>query len=446
MFTRLMTTDQYGQFNLYQSWLGIITIFGTLNLFAGVFNNGMLKYEHDRDRYTSATQGLSSLAALVVVMAYLIAPNVWSAVLGLPHIVIISMLVEIFFLPALQYWMMRQRFEYHYRALVMLTIFTAVVNPLLGLVAVQASSEKGVARILSVSLLNAVIGIFFYVLNFYRGRRFFHAAYWKFALAFNLPLIPHYLAQFVLGQSDRIMIEKFSGMTKLAIYGLAYSIGLIMTIVTNSINYSFIPWTYQACKMQQYDRLKKCSMLLVLLVAFVSLVPVLMAPEIICIMGPPEYSEAVYVIPPIALSGYLIFVYSLFANIEFYFEQNRFVMLGSCAAAVLNVVLNLIFMPRFGYIAAAYTTVACYFILAVAHYLLMRRILKNAGISESLYHISLIIIITAVLVVMLVLCVEMYPYPLIRYGMIFMILLVCFAKKNTLLEMINRQHNKEENV
>ena len=44
-FTRILTAEQYGQYSLYQSWLSIISIFATLNLSSGVFNNGMLKYK-----------------------------------------------------------------------------------------------------------------------------------------------------------------------------------------------------------------------------------------------------------------------------------------------------------------------------------------------------------------------------------------------------------------
>ena len=54
IFTRLLTTDEYGIYSIYLSWLNILTVFTSLNLYYGVFNNAMLKYEDDRDRYTSS--------------------------------------------------------------------------------------------------------------------------------------------------------------------------------------------------------------------------------------------------------------------------------------------------------------------------------------------------------------------------------------------------------
>ena len=51
IFTRLLTTEQYGVVSIFYSWESIFIIFCTLNLFSGVFNNGMIKYENDRDGF-----------------------------------------------------------------------------------------------------------------------------------------------------------------------------------------------------------------------------------------------------------------------------------------------------------------------------------------------------------------------------------------------------------
>ena len=57
IFTRILTTEQYGTYSLYQAWYDIVKLFATLNIYAAVFNNGMVKFENDRDRFTSSMQG-----------------------------------------------------------------------------------------------------------------------------------------------------------------------------------------------------------------------------------------------------------------------------------------------------------------------------------------------------------------------------------------------------
>ena len=59
IFTRLMSTEEYGTYTVYLSWLQILTIMTSLYLFNGVYDNAMAKYEKQRDEYTSAMQGLT---------------------------------------------------------------------------------------------------------------------------------------------------------------------------------------------------------------------------------------------------------------------------------------------------------------------------------------------------------------------------------------------------
>ena len=49
LFTRLLTTEQYGQYSIYTSWMGIITILISLNLPYGSFSTAMVKYEDRRN-------------------------------------------------------------------------------------------------------------------------------------------------------------------------------------------------------------------------------------------------------------------------------------------------------------------------------------------------------------------------------------------------------------
>lgn len=438
LFTRILTTEQYGQFSLYQSWLGIITILGTLNLFYGAFNNAMLKYEQERDKYISSMQGLSTMTSLGLIALFAINRSWWCEVLGMDEIVIWFLLIEILFYSSLQYWTMRQRFEYKYKALVAITLFIAFLNPILGLLLVNITTEKGIARIISVSAINIVVGVVFYILNAKRGKAFYVKEFWKYALVFNLPLIPHYLSSIVLAQSDRIMIEKMFGESSVAIYSVAYSIASLMSIVVNSVNASFVPWTYQKCKEKDYVAISKGANGLVLLVAIMVLIPIVFAPEAIWIMGTEEYYSAVWVIPPVALSTLMTFIYSLFANIEFYHEKTKFVMVASCIAATLNIGLNIVFMPVFGFVAAGYTTLFCYMVLAIAHYIFMRNICKKEGLITKIYDIKYMIFLCIIVFILAYMFMLLYDNTIIRYTVIIVLAICIICKREYFIMLLRR--------
>lgn len=78
---------------------------------------------------------------------------------------------------------------------------------------------------------------------------------------------------------------------------------------------------------------------------------------------------------PIVLGIYFAFLYSLPAAVEYYHKKTKMIAVGTVCAAVANIVLNAIFIPLYGYLAAAYTTVACYILYFFFHLFIARRIL-----------------------------------------------------------------------
>lgn len=442
IFTRLLTTEQYGEFSVYQSWYAVISIFATLNLCAGVFNNGMTKYPGEREKYMSSMQGLSTVVTLLLFCVYLPFKDIINDLTGLSTLLMLTIFAECLAAPALAFWSARQRYEFKYIALVGVTIGVAIVSPVMGLIAVNLTEEKGIARILSAALVNVCVGLFFYVLNISRGKKVFNKEYWAFALKFNIPLIPHYLSQIVLSHSNRIMIERMFGETEVAIYSVAYSFSLIMNIVTNSINSSYIPWTYQSIKENNLKQLKKNTSLILLGVAGISIIPVLIAPELMRIIAPAEYAEGVWIIPPVSTSVYFTFLYCLFGNIEFYFEKTKFIMIASTISALANIGLNLIFMPKFGYLAAGYVTLVCYIIYAVAHYIFMRKICKEKLNQKSVYNDKLILFISFGYLVCTAVSMCLYNFAVIRYVILGVAFIVLIFKYRFILDIIKNIKKK----
>lgn len=442
IFTRLLTTDQYGQFSVFQSWYSIISIFATLNLSYGVFFKGMQKYPDERDKYTSSMQALSTSVTLLLFCVYLPFKDFINELTGLSTLLMVTIFAECLFAPALAFWSARQRYEFKYIALVVVTIGVAFFSPVLGLIAVNLTEEKGIARILSAALVNICVGLFFYVLNVTRGKKFFNKEYWKFALGFNLPLVPHYLAQIVLSHSNRILIERMFGETEVAIYSVAYSFSVIMNIVTNSINSSYIPWTYQKLSDKNIEPLKKNTSLLLLGVAALSIFPVLVAPELMWIIAPPEYAEGVWIIPPVSTSVYFTFLYCLFGNVDFYFEKTKFIMMSSVAGALINVGLNLLLMPKFGYLVTGYVTMVCYMFYAFAYYVFTRKLCREKLNMNSVYNDKLILLITIAYLVCTALAMSLYNFAVVRYALLLMAGILIVIKRDKLIDLFKSIKSK----
>lgn len=431
IFTRIMSTAQYGIYAVYQSWYAILLILGTLNLYCGVYNNGLTKYPNDRDRVTSSMQGLGTTITLVFVVAYAIAPAFWNRLFGLPTVLVIAMLGQVLFEPALNFWMVRQRYEYRYRGVVIMTFLNTFVTTLIGILCVLYIEEKGVARVLAYAIIQIAAGLVFYSYHLIKGKYYFSKIYWKFALKFNIPLIPHYLSYSILSQADRLMINKMVGTGEAAIYSVAYTIAMMMQIVTQAISNSLTPYTYQSLKRGSYDNLKKCGTMLLSMIGVMCIIVMLFAPEVLMIFASEEYKDAVYIMPPVAASTFFLFLYPLFSNIEFYFEKTKFIMIASISGAGINILLNYIFIPVYGYYAAGFTTLFCYILFCIAHYGFYRRIMRQE-LPEvgQLYDIKIIMLISVIIVACTMASMFLYHYIFVRYFIILLLITGIILKKD----------------
>ena len=97
-------------------------------------------------------------------------------------------------------------------------------------------------------------------------------------------------------------------------------------------------------------------------------------------------------------------------------SKYRSLSIQARAAAVANVVLNFIFIRIFGYVAAGYTTLACYILYSVGHYVVSKRILVAEGIEENLMDAGFLLACSAFLIGVSVICNLLFPYRILRYG------------------------------
>lgn len=438
IFTRLLSTEQYGYYSVYQSWLAIIAVFATLRLSYGVYTQGLVKFEEDKDRFSSSMQGLSTICILFSFSIYLIFHNFFNHITGLSTLMMITMFVSIWATESFLFWSIRQRVQYKYRLLIILTLFVAIVKPLSGVISVISAPDenKVIARVIS---LAGVELLAYSSLNFIQWRKcrvFFSKKYWSYALKFNIPLIPHYLSQIVLNQSDRIMIEKMTNVSQAGIYSLAYSLSMLMLIVNTAILNTLNPWIYQSIKKKEYFKIGKTSYAILCVVAIANIMLIALAPEMVYIFAPTQYREAIWIIPPIAMSVYFIFTYSLFANFEFYFEKTKFIMAASVMAALLNIGLNFIGIKIFGYMAAGYTTLICYILYALGHYFFMKKTCKEFIGTSKIYNQSILLLISVSFVLVGFVFMLLYPFMWLRFALILLVAILIVWKRNRIFALI----------
>lgn len=433
VFTRIMTTEQYGLVSNFNSWRDIFYVFVTLNLASGVFNNGMLEFKNDRDRFQFSLIAITAILTGVFFVIFKVFQNQMASMMALPNSLVYVMILYYLTTPAFQFWSGRQRYEYKYKALACITIASAVASMILGIaiVLIVPSDYSAISKITVTEGINIIIGLFFILYTGYKAGFKVNPEYCKYALAFNIPLLPHYLSMYVLSSSDRIMITKMVNLSATAIYSVSYTVASVISILWQSIDASLSPWIYEKLDRNEEASVREVTGKVLLIFAAACLFCTLFAPEIMKILAPEEYASGIYVIPPVTAGVFFTAMYSVYMRVELFHKQSGFATIATSIAALANIFLNYVFIRLFGAVAAGYTTMVCYALLALLHYINIKVKHYDSAFDNKRFLVIAIIVVFAT-------CFISFTYSLnwIRYALIAVGIVTVIIKRNNIISAV----------
>ena len=227
----------------------------------------------------------------------------------------------------------------------------------------------------------AALSLFlFYTIFFFRNgllRLTFNISMLKESLAFSIPLFPVFAGAWIAGVSDRLVIASYSSLEAVGVYSIGFTIGKLMyvfqdaiTQVTGPITMSGLIADREATKI----KIAQTSFYLWVVMLFINFGMFLFSKELIAIFADTAYREAQMIIPIIAFSYVLGSQQRIFATVIAFHKKNWVISSGGIIQAATNLGLNIIFVPRYGYVAAAYTTVITLFFYSSWLYFWSQRI------------------------------------------------------------------------
>ena len=415
-----MTTDQIGVVNIYNSWYSLISAFATLSLTSGGFAVAMKDYSDRRDEYESSILTLTSIVAIIIALTYAVAPMFWQRMLGLPNALIILMLIGFLFAPARDFWLSRQRYEYKYKLAGAVSVLTAIVATFASIFAVIFASnrhfeETALVRLFSNYIIIYGVAAVIWLYLLLKGKQFYCKEYWKMSLAISIPLIGYNIAGQVLNVSDRMMIGRLVNNSAVGIYGTLYTVSSLSLLVWQAINASFVPYLFQNIDKKEHN-IKQISNMLLEVYAVIAVLLTFFAPEIVKILATKEYYEAIYIMPSIAAGVFFTSYANLYSNLAVYYKESKYVMYPAIVAAILNLVLNYVFIKIFGYMAAAYTTLFSYIILAILQVIWSAKVCKeNNNEINNIYDNKRMLLLAIVTTLVSLMAIPLYSNTIVRY-------------------------------
>lgn len=411
IFTRIMSKSDIGDYSNYSSWLLIIGVIITIDLEASLVN-ARYDFEDKFDEYILSMLALSSLSTITLSIVTIVFSSTVSYLTGLETNYLIILFIYILFSFPITLFQYRQRFLNEYKSSVYTSLLVAFSTTLLSIALICGSEEKLTARIIGSLIPIVLLGTYFILYFIKKGKKCI-VRYWRYALPICLPYIPHLLSLILLNAMDKVMITRYCGSEANALYSVSYTGGQIVTLLVSSLNMAYSPWLAEKINQKSFSKIRSNSYIYILVFSIFTVGLFLISPEALYFLGGSQYMEATMVLAPISMACVCQFFYTMYVNIEQITKNTYGMAFASISAAILNYVLNMIFIPEYGYVGAAYTTLVCYIWLFMCHMILVKRI----GYFH-LYNGKFVITVFLVLLLFSFMVNWLYQYDLLRYSIL----------------------------
>lgn len=373
IFTRLLSTTDYGIINTYSSWAGILSMIVGFAMHMSI-RNAFVDYKDDTESYLSTIIKFTLLSSLGFMLIFYAVVKIFriNISLSLVFICLFHSVASSIIEDVSCYFMMK--YNYIKRTVLMILPNLISVCVAIFLISYILKKDLYLGKIIPEAL---TIIIFAIILSICYTKKGFNTAYIKHALKISLPLILHGAALNILSNSDRIMITWLADASQAGIYSLVYSLGMVTYAITLSIDGIWIPWFTNKMKEKSYDEINYITKDYIKLITYIMCGLIIVSPEILKILASKSYWEGIKLIPIIIVANFLFFAYNIYSNLEHYYKKSNQITALTILAAVLNLVLNYIFIPKFGYVAAAFTTAISYFVIFILHSIYSKTLNSN---------------------------------------------------------------------
>lgn len=367
IFSRILSTSDYGTVTTFNSWVSMISVVMSLALYMSIRASFIDYSEKERPRYLSTILSFTCII-FAISMAGALAVSYFvpkSITMALVYLCFIQSFGNALINDYGYYLMMK----YQYKTRTALMILPSLASIILSIIAILFIVKENLymGRIVPTTVVYAITAVIILCVVFSKYRPNLNLNYLKYGLTLSLPLVLHSIALHILSQSDRVMITWLRDTSETGIYSLVYNLGMISTVITTSLDGIWVPWFTEKLRDGKRTDINTLVMDYVNLMTYAMVALILAGPEILKIFADSRYWVGISIIPPIVLANYLIFMYTLYVNTEHFHKKTTSITKNTIIAAVINLVLNYIFIPKFGYVAAAYTTLFSYLMAFILH-------------------------------------------------------------------------------
>ncbi|MDD3416424.1 MAG: oligosaccharide flippase family protein [Lachnospiraceae bacterium] len=256
----------------------------------------------------------------------------------------------------------------------------SLVNIVLNIVFIVTMGMGALGMLLSGLISNVVSCIYVIVairLDRYISVKAFKLELCKKMTKYSFPLIPNQISWWVFNASDRLIISAILSVSLNGIYAVANKFSTLFVTV---FNYFALSWTEQAAihindenASAYFSKVSETSIRFfsTLILGMIAVMPFVF-PYIVNA----QYENAYYQIPILLLGAYFNIIVGIYSAVYIAKKDTKSIAKTSFLAALINVIINIMFISKWRLFAASISTVIAYAFLAIYRIIDARKYIK----------------------------------------------------------------------
>lgn len=414
IYTTYLTQSDYGVMSFVMvmtSMVGTLMLLGQQGSLVYFYRSTAVHADERRELLFNVLWCVALFGALLLGLGFLIGPERAEQLTGTNTIAFypylaIGLLTAYLAIPqALQQAV--NRAQGHARTFTLFALGLFALNTAFTLYFVVAQREGALGSLKGHLVATAVLAPIALIVVLRRSRARLRLAALGRSLRYGLPLVPHYFAGWALTFIDRFLLLRLSTTAEVGLYSLAYNFGMALNIVCAAINQAWGPIYYDLADTEDGRRtLPRLTTVYTTAVTAFAIAYTFLGPDLLRLLANERFHAAAPAMPIVA-GGYFFFaLYMIVSTPIFHARKTSWMPFISISAAALNVAANLVLIPRYGILGAAWATLVAYLFMAIVARILSQRV------QRGIYEDRKLVLLVAIYLVSMALSALLVSYKL----------------------------------
>lgn len=396
LYTRVFSTGEYGTVTMLYAYMSFLNIVLTYGMETSLFNFSR-QVEDKRKVFSTILTSVSVTSVTFISLVFLFRNTIadWIRIYSHPEYIFwVAIVLSTDSISSIGFAKLRERNQARKFAIIktLNIAFNIFFNVFFILICPRIYNQPGVvhtilqyiyspdirAGYVFISLiLSSILTLFMLLPTMIKAGLHFDMQLWRRIMPYTLPLLLAGLAGMVNETLDRIILVYLLpldiGKQQIGIYGACYKISIIITMFVQAYRYAAEPFFFSYAKEKDFNKIyADITKYFVIVCMLIFMGTMFNLPWIQYLIGK-NFRSGLKVVPILLMANVCL---GVFYNLSIWYKLAHKTMYGAYLTvfgAIITIVINIGWIPKYGYMASAWATLICYASTMVLSYIISRK-------------------------------------------------------------------------